>query len=139
MRLDNNSIKDILILLHEYNPYISESILSEYCNNSNPINPSVHIYGYYADNILVSVMTATYMFVMPHKDSPSGRIVQISGAYTNPNYRHQHIASKLLKEIQEDALQHFHADYICCDSSVDNLYISNGFKKSEESRLWKII
>ena len=33
-------------------------------------------------------MTATYMFVMPHKDSPSGRIVQISGAYTNPNYRH---------------------------------------------------
>lgn len=44
MRLDNNSIKDILILLHEYNPYITESILSEYCNNSNPINPSVHIY-----------------------------------------------------------------------------------------------
>ena len=75
MRLDNNSIKDILILLHEYNPYITESILSEYCNNSNSINPSVHIYGYYTNNMLVSVMTATYMFVMPHKDSPSGRIV----------------------------------------------------------------
>ena len=101
------------------------------------MSPSVHIYGHYVDNQLVSVMTATFMLVMPHVDSPSGRIVHISGAYTHPDFRYRSIASRLLREIEDDARMYFHADYLCCDSSADRLYISNGFEKSEETRLWK--
>jgi ribosomal protein S18 acetylase RimI-like enzyme len=137
MLLDKDSVSDVLELIREHNHHITEEIITQYCNNTKLTQLSVHIYGHYIDKRLISVMTATFMLVMPHDDSPSGRIVHISGAYTDPHFRHQNIASNLLKEIEHDAKQHFHADYICCDSTADNLYISNGFIKSSESRLWK--
>jgi ribosomal protein S18 acetylase RimI-like enzyme len=89
--------------LSQHNPLAQETLISDYCNAKKPVNPSVHIYGHYEDNRLVSVMTATFMLVMPHEDSPNGRVVQISGAYTHIDYRHRNIASSLLQEIQEDA------------------------------------
>ena len=131
MKLSKKSAKDIIELLKGYNTYVTEELLGNYFSDS------VRLYGYYEDGKLVSVMTATYCFVFPHEDSPSGRTVQISGAYTKEEYRHRKFASKLLQEIEKDAKEHFKADYLCCDSSADKLYLSNGFEISEESRLWK--
>ena len=137
MRLSKESVKDIVELLKDYNIFATEDIIYEYCNPEVPEFPSVHIYGKYEDGKLVSVMTATFCIVFPHEDSPSGRIVQISGAYTKDEYRHRGFASMLLNEIQEESELYFNADYLCCDSSADDLYLSNGFEISSETRLWK--
>ena len=137
MRLSKDSVKDIIELLKEHNSYLTEEMLDKYCNVDEPVSPSTHIYGYYDNGELVSIMTATFCFVFPHKDSPSGRIVQISGAYTKEEYRHRKLASMLLHDIEEDAKLYFDADYLCCDSTADNLYLSSGFEESSESRLWK--
>lgn len=72
----------------------------------------------------------------PHSDNPTGNIVHISGAYTKKEYRGKGYATLILKEIEKNALN-MHADYICCDSSADELYLKHGFTKSSESRLWK--
>jgi GNAT superfamily N-acetyltransferase len=104
-----------------------------YCNGD-----TVQTYGIYNDDELVSIMTATFCRVFPSKDSPTGKIVQISGAYTRPLYRHKGYAKKLLESIEEIAICYGY-DYICCDSIADDLYIKNGFihAPENESRLWK--
>ena len=86
---------------------------------------------------LVSIMTATYSIVFPHRDGT--RMVHVSGAYTKDNFRHQGYASTLLKAIERDARDYFHADYICCDSTANRLYKKNGFQEAptDETRLWK--
>jgi predicted GNAT family acetyltransferase len=82
-------------------------------------------------------MTATYSIVFPHRDGT--RMVHISWAYTKDNFRNQGYASTLLKVIERDARDYFHADYICCDSTANNLYKKNGFQEAptDETRLWK--
>ena len=88
--------------------------------------------------MLVSVMTATFCMVFPCGDSPSGRIVHISGAYTLPAYRHRHHATALLTKIQAEAVL-FGADYLCCDSTADGLYLRFGMEPTaaHETRMWK--
>ena len=82
-------------------------------------------------------MTATYSIVFPHKDGT--RMVYISGAYTKEGFRHLGYASALLKAIERDARDCFYADYMCCDSKVNQLYEKNGFQKvpTDGTRLWK--
>lgn len=119
---------------------LTEESAMIYCTAKDPVPEGVQTYGVFADSRLVSVMTATFCRVFPHKDSPKGRIVHISGAFTLPEYRHRHYASDLLKMIEEDAAG-FDADYICCDSTADGLYLSFGFEPApeNETRLWKSI
>lgn len=122
-------------------------IMTGYLNgDTKPTSPMVQTYGYYANvdksdgtvnKELVGVMTATYMLVFPHHDSPSGRIVHISGAYVRPDMRHKQIATKLLSFIMADAETRFKADYLCCDSSANGFWLNRGFTNSYESRLWK--
>jgi len=99
---------------------------------------SVETYGIYEDNKLVSIMTATFCRVFPCQDSPTGKVIHISGAYTHPDYRHKGYASYILNYIEKIG-RLYNNDYICCDSIADNLYINNGFIKAQknESRLWK--
>ena len=102
------------------------------------IGEGAQIYGIFEDDMLVSVMTATFCMVFPCGDSPSGRIVHISGAYTLPAYRHRHHATALLTKIQAEAVL-FGADYLCCDSTADGLYLRFGMEPTaaHETRMWK--
>lgn len=122
-------------------PYkMTEESASQYCKGKAPAAEGVQTYSVFVEAKLVSVMTATFCMVFPCKDSPSGKIVQISGAYTKHEYRHRHYASDLLAMIRRDAIQ-FGADYLCCDSIADNLYQRNGFKPASEheTRMWQQI
>ena len=152
-RLTKNDIKDLINLNIEagndfpYNLVGSNNlydITTYYSTGELPDKPMTQIYGYFTDISyydktvkLIGVMTATFSFVFPHKDNPNGRIVHISGAYVLRDYRHKYIATELLKYIERNAIEYFKADYLCCDSSADDLYYNNGFKQSNESRLWK--
>lgn len=99
---------------------------------------SVETYGIYEDDKLVSIMTATFCRVFPCQDSPTGKVIQISGAYTHPDYRHKGYASYILNYIEKIG-RLYNNDYLCCDSIADKLYINNDFIKApkNESRLWK--
>ena len=117
----------------------SDEQVKPYCYNTILSDESPRTYGYFDDNKLVGVMTITCFRVFPHLDNPTGRIAHISGAYVLPEYRHKGIATDLYKEIEKDMRHTWKPDYICCDSSADDLYIKNGFIKSNESRLWKVL
>ena len=82
-------------------------------------------------------MTATYAIVFTHSDG--ARVVQIGGAYTREDERHKNHASTLLSAIEKDAKRFFRADYLCYDSTADDLYTKAGFLMAPdgESRLWK--
>ena len=140
LRLDENNIDELLELVKGKYP-LTKELAHNICIGSHPINPCTQVYGAFSTkngkSELVSIMTATYSIVFPHKDGT--RIVHVSGAYTKDNFRHLGYASTLLKAIEEDARNYFHADYICCDSTVDELYKKNGFQETptDESRLWK--
>ena len=138
--LNKNMVKDLVELSHRKDfPYeLTEESAMIYCQGEAFAfaEQSVQTYGAYYGDKLVGVMTATFCRVFPCNDSPHGKIVQISGAYTCVGYRHRGAASKLLHLIEEHALE-FGADYLCCDSIADEFYVVNGFIYSEDGRMWK--
>ncbi len=131
-RLDENSVDD-LISMTGINKELAKSI----CSGENPVSPCTQVYGCYEHNELVAIMTATYSIVFPHEDGT--RMVHISGARTKLEHRNKGFATTLLRAIERDAIEGFHADYLCCDSTANELYKKNGFQEapSNESRLWK--
>ena len=141
-KLDKSNISDLLELSKAdgFPCALTEALASLYCGDRAPSSAGAQIYGVYAKGQLISVMTATFCFVFPCEDSPSGRIVHISGAYTHPAHRHKGYALDLLTMIEEDA-KGFGADYLCCDSVADGLYLRFGFKPTDDSetRMWKTI
>lgn len=141
-RLDKNDISALLDICAAdgFPCRLTEETAEIYCRGTAPFDEGALTYGVFADDKLVSVMTATFCVVFPHRDSPKGRIVHISGAYTLPAYRHKGYASDLLERIEADAAE-YHADYICCDSTADGLYQSHGFvpAPANETRMWKTI
>ena len=141
VRLDSESAADLAALSKtEGFPYVlDEDTARLYCSGIPPAAPCTQTYGIYDRNeMLAAVMTATFCFVFPHHDSPKGRIVHISGAFTRADRRNCNYASALLNAIEEDARRYFNADYLCCDSTADRLYVSHGFIRTHgETRLWK--
>lgn len=133
-RLTKSCINDLIDLVKDERP-LTKDIANVICIGENPDKPCTQVYGIYNNNKLISIMTATYSIVFPHMDGT--KVVQISGAYTHPDYRHKGYATKLLKIIEKDAKKYFKADYICLDSEADELYTKNGYIKSKDSRLWK--
>lgn len=140
--LDKNNIQALAELSNEngFSYPLTKETAKIYCAGRAPRDAGVQTYGVFAEDRLVSVMTATFLSVFPCKDSPSGRIVHISGAYTLPEYRHRNCATDLVKMIESDA-ERFGADYLCCDSIADDLYLKNGFSPTpdNETRMWKPI
>lgn len=139
LRLDENNIDELLDFCKEKYP-LTKEVAHNICIGTHPVNPCTQVYGAFCNengkSELVAIMTATYSLVFPHEDGT--RIVHVSGAYTKDNFRHQGYASDLLKTIERDARDYFHADYICCDSIANDLYKKNGFQEpTEETRLWK--
>ena len=136
-RLDRSSVSDLLELVQGKYP-LSEDLALQICDGSNPVTPRTQVYGVYKEGLeLVSIMTATYLIVFPNADG--SRVVHISGAYTKESERHKKYAASLLAAIEKDAVEHFGADYLCGDSTADELYEKNGFEKTpeKETRLWK--
>ena len=141
-RLDKSHVKALLRLsaADGFPCRLTQAAATPYCRDKSPSLEGAQTYGIFADNMLVSVMTATFCMVFPFGDSPSGRIVHISGAYTLPAYRHRHHATALLTKIQSEAVL-FGADYLCCDSTADGLYLRFGMEPTDENetRMWKIL
>ena len=141
-RLDGECISALTALsAAEGFPYrLTEDSAAVYCRDREPEAQGVSTYGVFCGEVLVSVMTATFCAVFPCDDSPSGRSVHISGAYTLPGFRGRGYAIVLRERIQDDSAA-FGADYICCDSTADGLYLRFGFKSAPagETRMWKII
>jgi len=140
LRLDENNIDELLDFCKGKLP-LTKEVAHDICMGVHPFNPCTQVYGvFYNENRkskLVAIMTATYSIVFPHRDGT--RMAHVSGAYTRDNFRHQGYASTLLKAIEKDARDYFHADYICCDSTANKLYKANGFQEApdDETRLWK--
>lgn len=141
-RLDENCVDDLIQFSEDFAdqgfPYrLTESVAARYCSGANPTDPTAQTYGIYFDGEkLVAVMTATFCFVFPHKDNPSGRIVHISGVYTCPEFRSLGCATRLLESVARDAKQYFDADYLCCDSTLPAFFKKHGFYDSNDERLW---
>ncbi len=137
-KLGSDNITDLVELsLVDNFPYkLTKELAAVYCRNDSPAEPGVRVYG----NKLVGVMTATFCLAFPCDDSPSGRIVHLSGAFTLPEYRNRHFAAGLINLIQSDAVC-FGADYLCCDSTADGFYSKFGFvyAPAGETRMWKEI
>ena len=139
-RLDRNQTGDLLCLAAGRYP-LTEETAREICGGGHPSAPCTQVYGAYANgngkSELVAIMTATYSIVFPHKDG--SRMCHVSGAYTREDMRHQGYASALMRAIERDAAECFHADYLCCDSTADALYRHMGFVPApeDETRLWK--
>ncbi len=142
LRLDKNNINELLNFTNGIYP-LTNDIAEQICWGTHPIAPCTQVYGAFHNengkSELASIMTATYCIVFPHKDGT--RMVHISGAYTKDEFRHQGYASALLKAIERDAKDYFYADYICCDSTANELYKRHGFSiaPDKETRLWKQI
>ena len=140
LRLDESNMEELLGFCEGKFP-LTKEVAHNICIGTHPVNPCTQVYGAFCNengkSELVAIMTATYSIVFPHKDGT--RMVHISGAYTKDNFRHQGYASTLLRAIERDARDCFHADYICCDSTVNSLYKKNGFQEAptDETRLWK--
>ena len=132
-KLDIHHIQDLAAISKaEGFPYpISEDVARVYCQSREANAPGVQTYGIFEDDKLVSVMTATFCPVFPCEDSPSGRITHISGAYTLPDCRHRRYATELLTAIEADA-EAFGADYLCCDSTADGLYLRFGMHPTSD-------
>ena len=140
LRLDENNVDELLDFC-EGNFPLTKEVARNICIGTHPVNSCTQVYGAFCNenekSELVAIMTATYSIVFPHRDGT--RIVHVSGAYTKYNFRHQGYASALLRAIEKDARDCFHADYICCDSTANRLYKKNGFQETptDETRLWK--
>ena len=136
-RLNENCILDLLQISRQGGYPVTIGIAIEICKGTEPVEPCTQVYGIYnRRRELVSVMTATYALVFP--ESTGTRIVQISGAYTKEEFRHRGFATSLINAIRSDAIEHFHADYLCCDSTADSLYRKTGFvpAPADETRMW---
>ena len=138
-RLSRKNVKDFIEIVLIKGIELDMDIATVWCNGENPVNDTIQAYGIYKDGILTSIMCATFCYMLPTKNSPKGRMCHVSGGFTSPEYRHKGLATTLLKNIENDAKDYFDADYICCDSLADELYIKNGYIYSDEGRLYKRI
>lgn len=141
IRLKEENIKDLVQFSKQKDfPYeINEEKVKEYCSGKDPVNMCAQTYGVYDDEKLVAIMTASYLNVFYHEDSPHGKTVQISGAFTVPERRSQGFGKMLLDKITEDAKKYFGADYLCCDTISPQFFLKYGYVVSSEERMWIII
>ena len=138
IRLTEKNIKDLVqFSLQEGFPYaVNENMVKEYCTGEDPVKMCVQTYGVYDEEKLVSIMSASYLNVFYHKDSPHGKTVQISGAFTIPERRSQGFGKMLLDKIIEEAKTYFGADYLCCDTTSPQFFSKYGYIISSEERMW---
>ena len=141
VRLKEENINDLVQFSKQegFPCAIDEDMVKDYCKGSDPVDMCVQTYGVYDDDDLIAVMTASYLKVFYHPDSPKGRTVQISGAFTIPERRSQGYGRMLLEKIIDEARTYFNADYLCCDTIAPQFFGKYEFIKSSEDRMWIVI
>ena len=141
VRLKPENIPDLLEFTRQDGfPYaVDEEMVKDYCTGKDPTDMCVQTYGVYDDEQLIATMTASFIKVFYHPDSPKGRTVHISGAFTRPERRRQGFGTMLLEKIRADAKEYFHADYLCCDTYAPEFFGKYGFKENAKDRMWIII
>ena len=89
VRLKPENIPDLLEFTRQDGfPYtVDEEMVKDYCTGKDPTDMCVQTYGVYDDEQLIATMTASFIKVFYHPDSPNGRTVHISGAFTRPERR----------------------------------------------------
>ena len=139
IRLKAENIADLVELSRRDGfPFVvNDNMVAEYCKGEDPTDMCVQTYGVYEDERLVSIMTASYLKVFFHEDSPGGRTIQLSGAFTIPEKRSKGYGKMLIDKIAEDGKIYFNADYLCCDTTNPHFFSKNGFISSNEDRMWK--
>ena len=115
---------------------VDEEMIRDYCRGDDPVSMCVQTYGVYDDDHLISIMTASYLNVFYHPDSPKGKTVHISGAFTRPEQRSKGYGKMLLDKITEDSRIYFGADYLCCDTISPQFFRKYGYVVSSEERMW---
>ena len=141
IRLNKENIPDLAAFTRQDGfPFaVDEEMVKEYCSGNDPIGMCVQTYGVYDDGKLIAVMTASFINVFFHPDSPHGKTVHISGAFTVPGRRSQGFGKMLLDRITDDAREYFGADYLCCDTISPQFFGKYGFILNAEDRMWILI
>ena len=137
-RLVESDIDILISFVRREEPFIEfkKNVAERYCCSEKLFG--VQTYGVFCESKLVSIMTATFSYVFPNESMQTGKVVYISGVYTMERFRNEGYASALIEEIERDA-KLFGADYLCCDSVSNGLYLKNGFvlASAGETKLWK--
>ncbi len=78
----------------------------------------------YDKDVLIATATIYYYHILPSCSIPRGLIGQISNVWVDDKYRHQGIASRMIKYLEDNS----DVDMICLNSSTNELYEKLGYK-----------
>jgi GNAT superfamily N-acetyltransferase len=137
LRLDEKEKLDFLALSREegFPCELTDEVMALLVKNAT--GDAFLLFGEYSDGRLAAIGALSIFFVFPCPDSPCGLIGHISGVYTHPEYRHQGLSAAIVDQII-DAGREAGCDYVCLDSTADELYRKAGFihAPENETRMW---
>ena len=137
LRLDEKEMQDFLTLSREdgFPCELTDEVLE--LLSKNIASNSFLLFGEYQGNELAAIGALSIFFVFPCPDSPCGLIGHISGVYTHPAYRHQGLSASIVDQLIA-AGREAGCDYVCLDSTADELYRKAGFihAPENETRMW---
>ena len=137
LRLDEREMQDVLTISREdgFPCELTDEVLE--LLSKNIASNSFLLFGEYQGNELAAIGALSIFFVFPCPDSPCGLIGHISGVYTHPAYRHQGLSASIVDQLIA-AGREAGCDYVCLDSTADELYRKAGFihAPENETRMW---
>ena len=137
LRLDEKEKLDFLALSREdgFPCVLTDEVMA--LLDKNIASNSFLLFGEYRGDDLAAIGALSIFFVFPCPDSPCGLIGHISGVYTHPAYRHQGLSASIVGQLIA-AGREAGCDYVCLDSTADELYRKAGFihAPENETRMW---
>ena len=137
LRLDEKEKLDFLALSREegFPCELTDEVMA--LLDKNIASNSFLLFGEYRGDDLAAIGALSICFVFPCPDSPCGLIGHISGVYTHPAYRHQGLSASIVDQLIA-AGREAGCDYVCLDSTADELYRKAGFihAPENETRMW---
>ena len=137
LRLDEKEKLDFLALSREegFPCELTDEVMALLAKNT--AGDAFLLFGEYRDERLAAIGALSIFFVFPCSDSPCGLIGHISGVYTHPAYRHQGLSASIVDQLIA-AGREAGCDYVCLDSTADELYRMAGFihAPENETRMW---
>ena len=137
LRLDEKEMQDFLTLSREdgFPCELTDEVMA--LLDKNIASNSFLLFGEYRGDDLAAIGALSIFFVFPCPDSPCGLIGHISGVYTHPAYRHQGLSASIVDQLIAAGCE-AGCDYVCLDSTADELYRMAGFihAPENETRMW---
>lgn len=97
-------------------------------------------YGAFDDDKLVATAFLFPYNRVPHVDYPNGYVAELGAIYTDPNYRKQGIATRLLEEILKNASDDLPGVSAIVADALDGFYPiakkQNCLDETESHRIW---